>query len=460
MGRYVPAMRRLLSISVWSTILLAGVPAVVHAQPDVRDHRDHHKDREPPAAASWPTEAPPPSREEKVEAAKAGEAWVKGRWNWKDGKYDWMPGHWERERAGKHWREARWEQKNGHYELTEGGWDDGGGAPGPAAGAWPTEAPPPSREEKVEAAKAGELWVKGRWNWKDGKYDWMPGHWERERAGKHWREARWEQKDGHYALIEGDWEDGAAAAPPAPPTERDHRDEGRGDGDRPHKREWKLERPVVSSYWPTKGKIGQRVVVRGHNFPTDASVRWGDLEIKGAKVTPDEIVFEVPAGATSGGIGLRMGHGRDLSIGAFEVAAGYDADAERKRFDDERRKQAEAAWAGQQAKFAKDRAARQADVDRRDHEREGSRDQRHRERFAEIKAKWDVAFLADPDTQAELTLHAQRVAQITRMHDIAEINGDAKLGARINAASDRETARHDARMAALHDSFGHNGGAK
>jgi len=218
---------------------------------------------------------------------------------------------------------------------------------------------------------------------------------------------------------------------------------------------------VVSSYWPTKGKIGTKIVVRGHNFPTDGTVVWGDQEIKGAKVTADELVFEVPAGAASGTIMLRTGHERrPLAIGAFEVAASYDYAAEQKRMDDERRKAAEAAWAAQQAKFSKDRAARQGEVEKRWHDMDESRESRRKERLAEIKAKWDAAFLADPDTQAELTLHAQRVAEITRMHDVAEINGDAKLGVRIHVAADREGARHDARMAALHDSFGHNGGAK
>ena len=453
-------MRRLVSLSLWSTIVLAAAPALVQAQPETRDHRPPAPPA-PNADRRWPTEAPPPSREERVEAGKAGQVWVKGRWDWKDGKWDWMAGHWEREQNGKHWREARWENRNGHYELNEGGWDEGGAPqgtpPGPANGQWPTEAPPPNREEKIEAAKEGQVWVKGRWDWKNGKWDWMSGHWERQQNNKRWREARWENRNGHYELNEGGWDDANGAAPQPPDGDRDRdRDHDQGNGG--HRREWKLDRPVVSSYWPTKGKAGARVMVRGHNFPTDATVVWGDQEIKGAKVTPDEIEFRVPDGATSGEIRLRTGHGRGLAIGTFEVAASYDAVAEQKRMDDERHRAAEAAWSAQQARFAKDRAARQTEVERRWHDMEGSREDRRRQRLAELKAKWDRAFLSDPDTQAELTLHAQRVAELSRMHDVAEINGDGKLGVRIENATARENARHEMRMTQLHDSFGHNGG--
>ena len=449
-------MRRLLSFTLWSAVVLA--PAAARAQPE----------RRPAPTATvhvggrWPTEAPPPSREEKAEAAKSGETWVKGRWDWKSNKWEWMAGHWERERAGKHWREAHWEKRNDHFELEEGVWEDGGGVPANVtAGTWPTEAPPPSREEKVEAAKAGEIWAKGRWDWKNGKWEWMAGHWERERPNKRWREASWEKKEGHYVVVEGSWEDGGAPIPP-PPGEGEHHEGDHRDGDRrdgAHRREWKIDRPAVSSYWPTKGKAGARIVVRGQNFPADAMVMFAGQPVKGAKVTSNEIEFHVPEGAPSGEIALRTigEHRRDLMVGAFEVKADYDVVAEQRRLDDEHHKLAEANWAARQAKFAKDRIAREAEVEKRWKDMDGSREERRERRNAEIRAKWDAAFLRDPDTQNELTLHAERVAKITRMHDVAEINGDSKLGIRIDIASQREAARHEVRMQALHASFGKEG---
>jgi hypothetical protein len=451
-------MRSLLSFTLWSAAALAVAPAVAHAQPD----------RRPGPTATvvvghghWPTEAPPPPREERVEI-KPGEVWVKGHYEWKNGKFEWMAGHAEHERAGKHWREHHWENKNGHYELVEGGWEDGGAPTAvvtPAA-QWPTEAPPPPREEKWEG-KPGHVWVKGRWDWKNGKYEWLAGHEEAEHPGKHWRDHRWENRNGHYELVEGGWDDGAATAvvTPTPPMMGDH-DGDHHDGEH-HRHDWKIERPTVSSYWPTRGKVGERVIIRGQNFPADAMVLWGDQEIKGAKVTPTEVEFRVPAGATTGGVALRTAHehGRDLAVGTFEVKADYDAVAEQKRIDDERHKAAEAAWAAQQAKFAHDKAAREVEVEKRWKDLDESRERRHEERAAEIRAKWEAAFLRDPDTQSELTLHAERIAKLTRMHDVAEVSGDNKIGVRITAATDRENNRHEARMAALHQAFG-KGGAK
>lgn len=311
------------------------------------------------------------------------------------------------------------------------------------------------------AARAGFYWVKGRWDWKDKKWAWQEGRWEKEQTGKHWRDARWEQKGDHWEFADGGWEDGGMApvTPPPPPGPPPGAGDGHGPSMGGHRHDWKIERPVVSSYWPTKGKVGSKVVVRGDNFPADAMVMWGAQEVKGAKVSDHEIKFEVPAGATSGTIMIHGGHDhRPLIVGNFEVAADFDPIAEQKRIDDERKKAAEAAWNAQAAKWAKDKAAREAEYSKRWDDMDHNREQRRLEREKEIRAKWEAAFLGDPDTQAELTLHAQRVAQLARMKDVAAIQGDAKLGVRIEAATDRENTRHEARMAALHDSF--KGGAK
>jgi hypothetical protein len=140
--------------------------------------------------------------------------------------------------------------------------------PPPAAG--PTDAPPPLREENT-APRAGFVFVRGRWDWRGGKWEWLPGHWERERAGKQWREARWEQRDGAFVLVDGEWIDiGAAAAPPPLPTEPPPPEPGAPDR-REHRRVWRLDRPMVSSYWPLKGKVGSRIVIHGRNSQTTRS---------------------------------------------------------------------------------------------------------------------------------------------------------------------------------------------
>jgi hypothetical protein len=210
---------------------------------------------------------------------------------------------------------------------------------------------------------------------------------------------------------------------------------------------------VVSSYWPVKGKAGSRIVIRGRNFPDDTVVVWNGSQIAGAKVDPDRIVVAVPPGATSGLLALRTGRHRELTVGSFEVA-NYDAEAEARRVAEEDRKRAEQAWAERQKQLAKDRAARQAAIEQHHREFAESRERRREDREREIRARWEAAFLSDPDTQAELTLHAQRVAELARMREVAELSANGKLVVRIGVAQSKEDERHQARMTALHDGFG------
>jgi hypothetical protein len=416
-------------------------------------------------ADTGPTEAPPTPREEK-QAARAGFVWIPGRWDWR-GKWEWVAGHWERERAGKSWRDGRWEKKDSHWVYVAGEWVAGtatppptpptppvtpppGPPPGPP-GNWPTAAPPPPRAETVQP-RAGFVWVAGQWDWCDGKWDWVAGHWERERAGKKWRASRWEQRDGHWNRVDGDWIDNNA--PDAPPVVTGPPGPPPGPPMHPHtRRDWKIERPVVSSYWPAKGKAGTKVVIRGKNFPADAELLFAGQPVRGVKIKPEQIAFIVPANATTGAIELRAGGRRALSVGSFEVAAAFDPVAEQKRIEEEQRKRAEAQWAERQKLLASNRAAREAALKQRMEEQQASREQRRAERVAALQAKWQREFLADADTQAELTLHAQRLAEITRMRDVAELTANGKLVVRIGIANDREEQRHDQRMAALQASF-------
>jgi hypothetical protein len=66
------------------------------------------------------------------------------------------------------------------------------------------EAPPPPKQETY-SARAGHVWINGRWNWQNGGWQWVPGHWERERSGYAYQEGRWEQRNNQYHWTEGQW---------------------------------------------------------------------------------------------------------------------------------------------------------------------------------------------------------------------------------------------------------------
>jgi IPT/TIG domain-containing protein/YXWGXW repeat-containing protein len=435
------------------------------AQPNDRDHRPPPAERDHrrlPPPADGPTEAPPAPRAE-TPATRAGFVWVSGRWDWRGNKWEWLAGHAEREHAGKRWREGHWDHRGDRWAYSDGTWIDAAADVPPAPSAqddYPREAPPPPREENM-APRAGFEWAPGRWDWRRGKWEWVAGHWEREHPGKHWNTGRWDRQGDRWAYVEGNWGDrggpppGPTPAPsddrpdqPPPPPDESHRGD-RGD----HHREWKLDRPMVSSYWPTKGKVGSRIVIHGRNFPADTVVSWGGTQVNGAKVSPEEIVVAVPPGATSGMIALRAGHGRELTVGTYQVAD-FDADADARRRDDDARRRAEQDWANRQSALAKDMAARRTAMDRHYRELTDTREQRREQRQRELREKWEAAFLADPDTQSELMLHAQRAAELARMHEVAELSENGKLVIRIGVAQSREDERHQDRMSALHDAFG------
>ena len=211
--------------------------------------------------------------------------------------------------------------------------------------------------------------------------------------------------------------------------------------------EWKLDRPTVSHFWPAKGDAGAKVTIRGENFAPDSVVVLGTVAVPGAHVTPNEISFTVPHDAKSGEVAIRGG-GRQLIVGSYEVAH-YDAVHEAAKLDDDRRQKAEGAWKSRQATLAKDATARAADLTKREHDLEATREQRRTVEASDLQGKWDRRVLGDPEVQAELTLHGQRVAELDRMDRLATAKADGKLVVRIQVAIAKENDRHAQRMSTL-----------
>jgi hypothetical protein len=335
--------------------------------------------------------------------------------------------------------------------------------PGPPSGG-PTEAPPPEQVEHP-VTKGGFEWIGGHWDWHAGKWRWLAGHYERERAGQHWRAGRWEQRGGAWAWVEGSWGAGDAPppppppGPPGPPPHEGHEGHEWHEGPPP---ELPSDRWIVSSYWPARGKVGTTVTIRGRNFAPDTEVLWRGEAVPGAKVGPRglEISFQVPPGATTGEVAVGHPHsGHNVPVGQFEVVTSGDPDADWRRDEEAREKQAKEWWATREKELGKDRAAREAAWKKEDEERDRTREERREQRRAEIEKKWEAAFLRDPDTQAELTLHAQRIAELDRAKEVAELKDDGKLAVRVDVLTGRENARHDQRMAALQTAFKTKGGA-
>ena len=65
-----------------------------------------------------------------------------------------------------------------------------------------------------------------------------------------------------------------------------------------------------------------------------------------------------------------------------------------------------------------------------------------------IRIRWG-ALVDRPSVQEELRLHAMRIARLTRIQELAEVEGKNAVEARALKAIDRENARHDKRMQEL-----------
>jgi hypothetical protein len=82
-------------------------------------------------------------------------------------------------------------------------------------------APPAPRHEVVPAARHGYVWAPGYYDYRNGHFVWVKGHWEREHRGMYWHPSRWVERDGRWGLERGRWD-----------RERFVQNEHRGMGDR------------------------------------------------------------------------------------------------------------------------------------------------------------------------------------------------------------------------------------
>jgi hypothetical protein len=67
--------------------------------------------------------------------------------------------------------------------------------------------PPPLRYE-VRPAPPGPdfVWVNGYWAWRDGRYVWIPGHWDRPPyAGAYWVHPHYDRYERGWVYRDGYW---------------------------------------------------------------------------------------------------------------------------------------------------------------------------------------------------------------------------------------------------------------
>jgi hypothetical protein len=135
----------------------------------------------------------------------------------------------------------------------------------------------------------------------------------------------------------------------------------------------------------------------------------------------DELIeFVVPVNAHDASIALRMPRGqREIAVGSFNVELPVY----------------ERPWNDYGSSWNKNRK----------HRRYKS--------ISTLRGRWHRAFLATPQVQAELSLHAARNARLNRMLRVASYRQDRNLIVRIRFAMSREDSRHERRMQILKNAF-------
>ena len=74
-------------------------------------------------------------------------------------------------------------------------------------GIYASAPPPPVRVESFGPSPGpGYVYLKGYWGYNGGRYNWVPGRWDRPPAGRrHWEDGRWEKHGNRYEYREGRW---------------------------------------------------------------------------------------------------------------------------------------------------------------------------------------------------------------------------------------------------------------
>jgi len=84
-----------------------------------------------------------------------------------------------------------------------------GSAPAPTGAVIVSSEPPAPRHEVIVgvAPSPAHVWVGGFWAYRDGRWVWLPGHWERgPRIGAHWTAGHWAHRPRGWVWIEGRWD--------------------------------------------------------------------------------------------------------------------------------------------------------------------------------------------------------------------------------------------------------------
>ncbi|MDN7921267.1 YXWGXW repeat-containing protein [Burkholderia gladioli] len=71
----------------------------------------------------------------------------------------------------------------------------------------PDRAPPPLRRDRrpPPPRARGYVWADGYWDWRGGRYVWVPGRWIAARRGRRWSSGQWRRQGPNWVFVPGGW---------------------------------------------------------------------------------------------------------------------------------------------------------------------------------------------------------------------------------------------------------------
>jgi hypothetical protein len=154
-----------------------------------------------------PRQPPDPIQETPPDQKPEGDnvIWIPGYWAWDSDRNDfiWVSGCWRDVPPNRQWTPGAWQEVEGGCQWTPGFWSEAGQEEFQYL-----PDPPASVEEGPNTPIPDEdsTYVPGCWVWREGRYLWRPGFWQRFEPGWVWITAHYIWTPAGCVFVDGYWD--------------------------------------------------------------------------------------------------------------------------------------------------------------------------------------------------------------------------------------------------------------
>lgn len=176
-------------------VLTRGPVHEAFAEPTIRN----------PAPAPVVPKRPPGAIEElPPDKTVEGALWVPGYWDWDDDRSDfvWVSGVWRVPPPDRQWTPGYWTASDAGWQRVPGFW----AAQNQSSIELLPPPPEPAAESPAPAPADNSFFVPGCWMWRETRYLWRAGYWQRYQPGWVWNSSHYVWAPGGCVYQEGYWD--------------------------------------------------------------------------------------------------------------------------------------------------------------------------------------------------------------------------------------------------------------